>query len=290
MVDVLGTKLGRYEVRERLGKGGMAAVYKGWDFNLDRWVAIKVLHDHLVEEAGFKERFEREAKVVASLSHPNIVQVYDFDSTQINGVPVYYIVMTFVPGKSLKNLMDETTARGERLSLNQIANILRGVSSALSYAHGQGIVHRDVTPGNILFDSQGQAVLSDFGIARLVSAERLTQSGMTTGTPVYMPPEQGIGKGADRRSDIYSFGVILFEMLTGQAPYSGDSAVAVIMQHLNEPVPSLREKNSDLTPSMENVVFRAMAKDPEDRYQDAKELYQDFERAVLRARITSIQA
>jgi len=137
MVDVLGEKLGRYELRERLGRGGMAAVYKGWDTNLDRWVAVKVLHDHLVEEAGFKERFEREAKVVATLNHPNIVHVYDFDSTALNGVPIYYMVMTYIPGESLKGLMESLHSKGQRLTTAQIANVMRGVLDALSYAHSQ---------------------------------------------------------------------------------------------------------------------------------------------------------
>src|SRR5579859_2482346 len=157
MVDVLGTKLGRYEIRERIGRGGMAAVYKGWDTNLDRWVAVKVLHDHLVEEAGFKERFEREAKVVASLNHPNIVQIYDFDSADVSGTPVYYMVMTYISGPTLKSLMDERHAHNERLGMNQIVTVMRGVLSALSYAHQHDMVHRDVTPGNILFTEQGQA-------------------------------------------------------------------------------------------------------------------------------------
>jgi serine/threonine protein kinase len=287
MVDVLGKKLGRYEIRERLGRGGMASVYKGYDTNLDRWVAVKVLHEHLVEETGFKERFEREAKVVARLNHPNIVQVYDFDSADFDGQPVYYMVQAYIPGKSLKRVMDETQARGERLPMDQVNEVMRGVCSALSYAHAQGVVHRDVTPGNILFNERGHAVLSDFGLVLIVSATRLTQTGMTTGTPVYMPPEQGVGKAGDKRSDIYSMGVILYEMLTGQAPYSGDSAIAVIMAHINEPVPRLRDKNADLSPQMEVVVLRAMAKDPEDRYQDANDLDADFERALTGQEIVS---
>src|SRR5258705_2032903 len=152
MVDVLGAKLGRYEIRERLGKGGMAAVYKGWDTNLDRWVAVKVLHDHLVDETGFKARFEREAKVVASLSHPNIVGIYDFDTQEINGTPIYYMVMPLITGKSLKALMDERHARGERLTMDEIENVMRGACSALHYAHEHGMLHPDVTPGNILFN------------------------------------------------------------------------------------------------------------------------------------------
>src|SRR5258708_4170228 len=287
MVDVLGKKLGRYDIRERLGRGGMASVYKGYDMNLDRWVAVKVLHEHLVEETGFKERFEREAKVVARLNHPNIVQVYDFDFADFDGQPVYYMVEAYMHGKSLKHLMDEAESRGERLTMDQVDEVLHSVSSALSYAHAKGVVHRDVTPGNILFNERGHAVLGDFGLVLIISATRLTQTGMTTGTPVYMPPEQGVGKPGDKRSDTYSMGVILYEMLAGQAPYSGDSAIAVIMAHINEPVPRLRDKNADFSHQMEIVVLRAMAKDPEDRYQDASDLDADFERALTGQEIMS---
>ncbi len=289
MVDVLGTRLGRYEIRERLGKGGMAAVYKAWDTNLDRWVAVKVLHEHLADEADFKTRFEREAKVVASLNHPNIVQVYDFDVIERNGVPVYYMVMTYIPGRSLKSIMDEKHGMGERLSLAEIDKIMREVCAALSYAHGQGMVHRDVTPGNILFNEQGQAVLADFGIARMVSGVRLTQTGMTSGTPLYMPPEQGVGAGGDHRSDIYSLGVILYEMLVGEAPYNGDSAVAIIMKHINEPVPSPLARNMDLSPALEAVVLRALSKDPEDRYPSVLEMLADYERARSGIRSTRVE-
>jgi serine/threonine protein kinase len=289
MVDVLGTRLGRYEIRERLGKGGMAAVYKAWDTNLERWVAVKVLHEHLADEADFKTRFEREAKVVASLNHPNIVQVYDFDVIERNGAPVYYMVMAYIPGRSLKSIMDEKHGMGERLPLAEIDKIMREVCGALSYAHGQGMVHRDVTPGNILFNEQGQAVLADFGIARMVSGARLTQTGMTSGTPLYMPPEQGIGAGGDHRSDIYSLGVILYEMLVGEAPYNGDSAVAIIMKHINEPVPSPLDKNMDVSPAMEAVVLRALSKDPEDRYPSVLEMLADYERARSSVRSTMVE-
>ncbi len=290
MVDVLGTKLGRYEVRERLGVGGMATVYKAWDTNLDRWVAVKVLHDHLVAEADFKERFEREAKVVASLNHPNIVQVYDFDTVTINGIPVYYMVMPYITGQSLKMRMDEAHRQGEHLSYTEIATVMRGVLSALGYAHKQGMVHRDVTPANILFNDHGQAVLTDFGIARIISGARLTQSGVTVGTPMYMPPEQGTGEGGDNRSDIYSMGVILYEMLSGEAPYKGDSAVALIMKHINEPIPSLRALNADLNPAMEVVVNQALAKNPEDRYASAEAFLADFDAALGGGEVTAVQS
>ncbi len=280
MVDVLGSRLGRYELRERLGRGGMATVYKAWDANLDRWVAVKVLHDHLADESDFKQRFEREAKLVAALSHPNIVQIYDFDQAQINNQPVYYMVMPFINGPTLRQVMERDHESGALLSPDAVEHVMQSVCSALAYAHKQGMVHRDVTPNNILFNEQGDVVLADFGLARLASGTRLTQTGTTTGTPVYMSPEQGMGLPGDARSDLYSLGVIVFEMLTGVAPYDGDSAFAIIMKHVNEPVPidALTEKN--VSTALGLFVGRALAKDPEDRFQSANEMLKAFEDAA----------
>lgn len=279
-MDLLGTRLGRYELRERLGKGGMAVVYKGWDTNLERPVAIKVLHEYLVEEQDFRARFEREAKVVASLDHPNIVQVYDFDVAERGGQPIYYMVMKYIPGKSLRALMEADAQTGQRLTMTEITNVMSSVCSALQYAHQRGMVHRDVTPGNILFDEQGRAVLADFGIARIVTSQRVTQSGTTSGTPLYMAPEQGIGEAGDQRSDLYSLGVILYEMLTGKPPYDADSAVAVLLKHINEPVPSVLLKNSQIPAALDAVVMRAMAKDADERFQTAGELLMAYEAAI----------
>ncbi len=284
MVDVLGMRLGRYEIQERLGRGGMATVYKARDTNLERSVAVKVLHDYLADEADFKQRFEREAKLVAALNHPNIVQIYDSDETAINGQPVYYMVMAYITGQSLRHVMETRHAAGESLTPKEIMTIMESVCGALGYAHMQGMVHRDVTPGNILFNENGTIVLADFGLARLVSGARLTQTGMTTGTPIYMPPEQGMGLPGDSRSDLYSLGVILYEMLTGRAPYEADSAFAIIMKHVNDPVPPLKLLGA---PDMSNapialaaVVGRALAKNPDQRYQSAEQMLTDFKAAV----------
>jgi serine/threonine protein kinase len=280
MVDVLGTQLGRYDVRERLGQGGMAAVYKAWDANLDRWVAIKVLHDHLAGEPALKERFRREAKVVARLNHPNIVQVYDFGAIERNGLPIYYMVMAYMPGPSLRDIIDQKRSCGEQFILSEIENIMRGICSALAYAHAQGMIHRDVKPGNILFGDQGQAVLADFGIARMVAGDRLTQTGATSGTPLYMSPEQATGQNADHRSDLYSLGVILYELLAGHAPFLGESAVAIIMKHINDPMPPLPDMDGVTAGVMQAVLFRALAKDPQQRYQSAAAFLTDFEQAA----------
>jgi serine/threonine protein kinase len=288
-MDLLGTRLGRYELRERLGKGGMAVVYKGWDTNLERTVAVKVLHEYLVEDEDFRTRFEREAKIIASLDHPNIVQVYDFDVADRNGQPVYYMIMKYIPGKSLRALMEVDAKSGQRLTVPEVTNVMNGVTSALHYAHQRGMVHRDVTPGNILFDEDGRAVLADFGIARIVTSQRVTQSGTISGTPLYMSPEQGIGEAGDQRSDIYSLGVILYEMLAARPPFDAESTVALMLKHINEPVPSVLMQNSLLPPALDTVVMRALAKDASDRYETAAELMAAYETALSSTEATRRQ-
>lgn len=281
MGELIGTRLNRYELRERIGKGGMASVYKAWDANLERWVAVKVLHSHLSDEADFKERFEREAKLIAALNHPNIVQVYDFDTVERNGERIYYMVMTYIEGQTLRKRMEEYRARGERFSLAEIGTIMRGVCAALAYAHKRGMVHRDVTPGNILFNAEGQPVLADFGIARMVRSDHITRSGTTAGTPLYMSPEQSTGAESDHRSDIYALGVILFELLSGSVPYDGDSTVAVLMKHVNDPIPRVTDHAPELPAAVDVVVARALAKSPDDRYQSVEAFLNDLETCLL---------
>lgn len=289
MVEVLHTRLGRYDIRERIGRGGMATVYKARDVNLDRWVAVKVLHDHLADEADFKERFEREAKLVATLSHPNIVQIFDFDSLQQGDSRIYYMVMPFINGPSLRAVMEQRRATGGNLSIEEIDRVMEAVCKALSYAHRQGMIHRDVTPSNILFNEDGNIVLADFGLARMVDGARVTQTGMTTGTPLYMSPEQGMGEALDSRTDIYSLGIILFEMLTGRVPFDGDSAYAIIMKHVNDMVPLMKLSQASYSEALGVVMQRALAKNRDNRYASADAMLSDFRRAALGSMDTALR-
>jgi len=268
--------LGRYEIRGRIGAGGMARVFKGYDANLDRIVAIKILHDHLAEDPNFKERFEREAKFIASFNHPNIVQIYDFDSVEIGDQRIYYMVMPYVPGKTLKDVLDEYSDKNERIPQARVRDIMLTLTDALGYAHERGMVHRDVKPANILFNERQQAVLSDFGIARLVQNSKLTQDGVTTGTPAYMSPEQVAGAPVDARSDIYALGVILFEMLTGQLPYTDPNPISLMLKHINAPVPQISSLLEAENPALDVVIFRALAKDVNDRYSTTQEFADDL--------------
>ncbi len=263
--------IGRYEIRERIGSGGMARVFKAWDTNLERPVAIKILHDHLTEDPNFKERFEREAKLVAGLNHPNIVQIYDYDFIDFNSQMLSYMVMPFIPGKTLKEVLEETAARGERIEYKQILSVMLNLTSALSYAHARGMVHRDVKPANIMFNEHGQAILTDFGIARLSEGAQLTQEGATIGTPTYFAPEQAVGKPVDARSDLYALGIILYEMLAGTPPYNDENSVSIILKHLNAPIPSVSERMSMNDVELDHFIFKALAKEPKDRFQTAEE-------------------
>ncbi len=209
---MIGKTIGRYRIVEHLGRGGMAEVYKAHQASLDRYVAIKLMHTFLADEKEFLARFEREAKVVATLRHPNIVQVYDFDVDQ----GVYYMVMEFINGETLKARLQALEARGEWVSLDDAVRIVLAVGSALRYAHERNMVHRDVKPANVMITLDGQVILTDFGIAKIVSTSNLTASGAMVGTPSYMAPEQGMGQPGDERSDIYSLGVMLYQLVLGR--------------------------------------------------------------------------
>jgi serine/threonine protein kinase len=256
---------GRYELEELVGTGGMSSVYRAHDRLLERNVALKVLHEQFTGDGDYVERFRREARAVAQLSHPNIVTVIDRgeqDSRQ-------FIVFEYIPGENLKGLVERAGPLPERDALQLGLQVARG----LAFAHGQGLVHRDVKPQNVLLTEEGRAKVTDFGIARSHDmAAGLTRTGTVMGTSDYIAPEQARGAHVDELSDVYSLGAVLYELLTGEVPFPGDNFVAVAMRHINEPPPSVRERRSDVSPRLDAAIRRAMAKDPGDRFRSMDEL------------------
>jgi len=275
---LIGETLGKYEITEHLGHGGMAEVYKAYQAGLDRYVAIKVLHSFLADEENFLTRFKREAKAVAALRHPNIVQVYDFDYDEERGL--YYMVMELVEGLNLKERLQKAIASGEQIPLPEAARIVAAMADALDYAHRRGMVHRDVKPANIMFNEDGEVILTDFGIAKMVDMAGLTASGAMVGTPAYISPEQGMGQAGDDRSDIYSLGVVLYQLITGVLPFDADTSMGIVLKHINEPPPSPRAIRPDLPLSLEQISMRALTKDPNQRYQSAAQLAEDLRRVA----------
>jgi tRNA A-37 threonylcarbamoyl transferase component Bud32 len=251
----------------------MAEVYKAYHPGLDCHVAIKVLHSFLASEEDFLTRFQREARVVAAFRHPNIVQVYDFDSDAENNA--YYMVMEFIDGPSLKTRLQEMAKDGEVMPLDEAIRVAIAVANALDYAHKHGMVHRDIKPANIMSTQDGQVVLTDFGIARMINTATLTASGAMVGTPAYMAPEQGSRTG-DERSDIYSLGVVLYQLVTGELPFEADTPLGIILKHINAPLRPPTEVKPTLPAGIEAVIMRTLAKDPDDRYQTAREFAADL--------------
>src|SRR6266446_3422297 len=261
MKGIEGSTLGRYELRRRVAQGGMAEVYLGYDRRVRRQVAIKVLYGR---DESFVRRFEREALAVGTLSHDHILPLYDFGEQR----PWYYLVMPYIEGGTLR----EYLLQRKRLSLEEAASFIDQVASALQYAHDHGVVHRDVKPSNILLRPDGYAYLVDFGLAKaMMETESLTNEGALIGTPEYMAPEQSNGT-SDHRSDIYSLGIILYQMLTGRLPFTADSPVATSLKHIQTTPVSPRELNSEISQAVEKVILKAMAKDPNERYQEAQAL------------------
>lgn len=259
---MIGTKIGPYEIIQELGKGGMATVYRAYHPGMDRFVAIKIIHRALSADKAGLDRFRREARLIARLEHPHLLPVYDYAPD--HDPP--YIVMRYLEGGTLKDILDEK----ERLPLGEVAHLMRQITSALDYAHRQGVVHRDIKPSNIMVDQDGNAFVADFGIARINDGMGMTQTGFTVGTPGYMSPEQGMGLTTiDLRADIYSLGVMAFEMATGRAPYTGETPMAVLFQHIQNPVPSALSFNPDLPEDIDDVFNKALAKQPEARYASA---------------------
>jgi serine/threonine-protein kinase len=268
----------RYELDGVVGRGGMAEVYRGRDLRLDRTVAIKTLRPDLARDQTFQARFRREAQSAASLNNPTIVAVYDTGEDQTTGVPVPFIVMEYVDGKTVRELLIE----GHRLLPERTLEIVSGVLRALEYSHQAGIVHRDIKPGNVMVTRNGDVKVMDFGIARAMSDTQatMTQTAQVIGTAQYLSPEQARGERVDARSDLYSTGCLMYELLTGRPPFTGDSPVAIAYQHVREnPVPPSRLDPS-LPPWADSIVLKAMAKSPNDRYQSAAEMEADIKRAA----------
>ena len=258
----------RYEVIRSIGEGGMANVYLGYDTILDRNVAIKVLRGDLSNDEKFVRRFQREALSASSLAHPNIVEVYDVGEDD----GVYYIVMEYVEGKTLKQLLKK---RGT-LTLSEAIDIMSQLTDGMAHAHDSYIIHRDLKPQNIMIKDDGQIKITDFGIAMALNSTQLTQTNSVMGSVHYLPPEQASGKGCTIKSDIYSMGIIFYELLSGSLPFKGDNAVEIALKHMREPLPSLREDNSAIPQSIENIVRRATAKNPKNRYESARSMHEDL--------------
>ena len=267
--DWIGKTLaGRYQIEELMGQGGMSAVFKANDPNLKRVVAIKMIHEHLSSDSGFVIRFEEEAAAIAQLRHPNIIQVYDFNNEE----GVYYMVMEFIPGETLQEQLKRLNQTDRCMQLDDVVEYMINICEASDYAHNRGMIHRDIKPANIMLSVYKQAILMDFGIAKILGGQQHTATGAVVGTAQYMSPEQIKGEQLDRRSDIYSLGVTLFEMASGHPPFEADSAMTLMMMQINDPVPDLQEVNPDVTPEMVAVVNKALAKTKGNRYQTAGEM------------------
>lgn len=287
-----GKTLNKVQINDMIARGGMAEVYLGKHTSLNRKVAVKIMRDHVDGDPETRMRFEREARVVASLRHPNIIQMYDYDL--VDGQPC--LIMELVEGASLAGYLKALHKREEKLSMDVIAHLLSAIASAIDYAHNQNIIHRDIKPANILLRSSTgyvnvenplpadvEPVLTDFGLVRLLDSSIQTSTGTVSGTPAYMSPEQARGDKVDRKTDIYSLGVVLYEMLAGVVPFDAESSFGILMKHLNEPPPPIAGISKDL----QMVINRALSKDPAFRYDSAKELADEFA-AVFSGQTVSI--
>ena len=259
---------GRYEIVKSIGEGGMANVYLANDEILDRKVAVKVLRGDLSADEKFIRRFEREAQSVSNLSHPNIVEVYDVGVEDEQ----HYIVMEYIEGKTLKQLLNKR----ESLTLTEVIDIMTQLTDGIAHAHESYIIHRDIKPQNIMIEDNGLIKITDFGIAMALNATQLTQTNSVMGSVHYLPPEQASGKGATVKSDIYSLGILMYELLTGTVPFKGDNAVEIALKHMKDKIPSIRKQNPAIPQSVENILLKATAKNPRNRYDSAREMHEDF--------------
>ncbi len=264
----------RYEIIKSIGEGGMANVYLARDVILDRRVAIKILRGDLANDEKFIRRFQREALSASSLSHPNIVEMYDVGEDNGN----YYIVMEYVEGKTLKQYMKKR-ANG-RLTITEAIDIMLQLTDGIAHAHDSYIIHRDLKPQNIMIQDDGQIKITDFGISMALNSTQLTQTNSVMGSVHYLPPEQASGKGSTIKCDIYSMGILFYELLTGILPFKGENAVEIALKHMKEPLPSVRKQNPAVPQSVENIILKATAKNPKNRYNDVKEMHNDLKRAM----------
>ncbi len=271
MPGTLGSTLGPYQILEQIGLGGMATVYKAYQPGMNRIVALKVLPEHYAHDPRFVKRFEREAQVVAKLEHSNIIPIYDYGSHN----NITYLAMRYLQAGTVKDIL----AHGA-LPLADVAKLLSDISSALDYAHSQGIIHRDVKPSNILVDKQGNAYLTDFGIAKVLEGTADFTGSSVLGTPAYMAPEQTLGKPGTAQSDIYSLGVMLYEMVVGKPPFEADTPMAIALMHVHEPLPLPRRIKDDIPEAVELIILKVLAKNPKDRFQTANELARAFASAI----------
>ncbi len=268
------TLSGRYLIESELGQGGMSAVYRANDSNLRRVVAIKLIHSHLSSNPEFVRRFEAEATAVAQLRHPHIIQVHDYN----NDGGTYYIVLEFVPGETLQQRLKRLSDTGRQMELDEVLGIATSIGDALTYAHERGLVHRDIKPANVMINVNDEAILTDFGIVKIVGGTQHTATGAVMGTARYMSPEQIKGLKVDAAADIYSFGVMLYEMVSGRVPFNAESVMTVMMMHVKDPVPDVRTYRPDVSAMLIAIINRALAKEPTQRYQSMAELVADLRR------------
>src|ERR671924_70628 len=272
-MTVIGTLIGhRFRLEERIGSGGMSSVYRAFDPTLERSVAIKLMHRDISTDPDQLERFRREARAVAQLNHPHVVTV--IDAGEDEGAP--YIVFEYVEGETLKDRI----RRNGRLPVAEAVAYAIEIARALECAHSHRLVHRDVKPQNVLIDPDGRAKVTDFGIARSLEATGLTATGRVVGTTDYVSPEQAMGEDVDERSDVYSLGVVLYEMLTGDVPFRAETQVGVAMKHVNEPMPDVQARRPEVSAAVAAVVDRATTKDPRDRYATVAEMVRDLEQTL----------